>query len=411
MADVGLGGRSGWLRVGSLRAGSLRTAVAALVCASALVLSACDIRLETDPVTFPSPDATAVARNSLADAEAAVLAAATDAGASADGAAPGAAATAQTHLDVLGGVYVAHPGTTPAPSPSVTPAPAATLADAIDAVRTKAEEVAATTDDADLAFLARSIDLDWALRELSAARAAATLAADDAAAQASAQASASPTPEESVTSPNATKPTPLPGDSGDAPFPLASRSASGSAGFAPSAATSGLSDEQLSTLALAEDEARFAYETIAALEFGSLRESILARMRLHGERSDSLATVLASKSDAADPRTPLYQLRDANLPDPDSRDALERSIEIDLGDHYAALLDGASTADAAWLLNAAFDSYARAMATPGFTTADLPTLPGLRVGAATSSASATPSAAPSASSPSSSSVPTPASSS
>ena len=380
----------------------MRVGLAALACVSALTLSACDLRLETDPVTFPSPDATAVARNSLADAEAAVLAAANEAGASADEIASGAAATAQTHLKVLGGVYVAHPGTTPAPTPGVTPAPPPTLVEAIHTVRATAEEVAGSTHDADLAFLAHSIDLDWALRELWATRVAAKSTADAAAAKASAQASASPTADQPTTEPSATAPAPLPlplpGDSGDAPFPRSDGSAPDSAGstnFAPSATTTGLSAEQLSTLTLAEDEARFAYETIAALEFGALRESVLARMRLHAQRSDALASVLTTKSgaaqaNAADPRTPLYQLRDVNLPDPNSRETLERSIEIDLGDRYAALLDGASGADAAWLLNAAFDSYARAMATPGFTTADLPTLPGLRVGAATSSASPKP---------------------
>lgn len=391
MAGLGLSGRSGWLRVGSVRVG-----LAALVCAAALTLSACDLRLETDPVTFPSPDATTVARNSLADSEVAVLAAAKEAGASADEVASGAAATAQTHLKVLGGVYVEHPGTTPAPSPGATPASPPTLAEAIHTVRATAEAVAATTKDADLAFLARSIDLDWALRELWATRVAAKSTADSAAAQASAQASAFPNPEQPTSERPTVTAAPLPGDSGDAPFPLADGSAPGSAGFAPGTAATGVTEEQLSTLTLAEDEARFAYETIAALEFGPLRGTILARMRLHAQRSDALASALTSKlgaaqADAADPRTSLYQLRDANLPDPDSRETLERSIEIDLGDRYAASLDGASTADAAWLLNATYDSYARAMATPGFATADLPTLPGLRVAAATSAASPRPS--------------------
>jgi hypothetical protein len=266
--------------------------------------------------------------------------------------------------------------------------------EAVHAARAKAEEVAGTTKDADLAFLARSIDLDWALRELWPKRIAANASADAAAAQASRQASASPIPEQPASEPPTTTAAPLPGDSGDAPFPPSDGSAQGSASstdFAPSATATGLSAEQLSALTLAEDEARFAYETIAALEFGTLRDSILASMRLHAQRSDALASVLTSQLHGTDPRTSLYQVRDANLPDPDSRETLERSIEIDLGDRYAALLDGASAADAAWLLNAAFDSYARAMATPGFATADLPTLPGLRVGAATSSASPKPS--------------------
>jgi hypothetical protein len=389
MAVKGLGGRSGWLRARSMRVG-----VVALACASALTLSACDVRLETDPVTFPSPDATTVARNSLADAEAAVLAAAKEAGASADDTASGAVATAQKHLDVLGGVYIAHPGMTPSPSPSASPPPS--LAEAIDAVRSTAKKVAATTEDADLAFLARSIDLDWALRELWAARLAAKPAAGDGTAQDSPQPTPGPSPTATPT------PAPLPGDSGDAPLPLADGSAPASADFAPGAAT-GLTVKQLSTLTLAEDEARFAYETIAALEFGTLRQDILARMRLHAGRSDALAAVLSSMPDpaggtVADPRTPLYQLRDVNLPSPDAREALERSVEIDLGDRYAALLDGASTADAAWLINAAFDSYARAMATPGFATDDLPTLPGLKVGTASASpkaASSSPNTSPS----------------
>lgn len=410
MAGMGLSDRSGRpqlgsLRIGSMRVRSMRAELAALACVAALTLSACDLRLETDPVTFPSPDATTVGRNSLADAEAAVLAAANQAGASADQTAAGAAATAQKHLDVLGGVYVARPGTTPEPRPGATPAPPPTLAEAIHTVRAKAEDVAGSTDDSDLAFLARSIDLDWALRELWAARVAADSAAAGAAAQASAQASDSPTTSPSNAEPSATGAIPLPGDSGDAPFPRASGTGSDSASFAPDSAATGLSEEQLSALTIAEDEARFAYETIAALEFGPLRERILARMRLHAQRSDALAAVLTSQLHGTDPRTPLYQLRDVNLPDPDSRETLERSIEIDLGDRYAALLDGAAAADPAWLLNAAFDSYARATATPGFTARELPTLPGLSVGAETSSASPKPSArapAPASASPTSS---------
>lgn len=358
----------------SPRSGALHAAVAALACASVLALSACDLRLETDPVIFPSPDATTVARDSLADAEAGALAAATEAGASADEVAVGAAATAQTHLHALGGVYVAYPGMTPSANPSAVPAPPPTLSEAIGRVRATAESVAATTEDANLAFLARSIDLDWALRELWAARCTANTAA------ASAQSSASPTPAaDSDAAP--TSPEPLPGDHGDSPLPPADGTQADDAGFAPGATGTGLTEAQLSALALAEDEARFAYETIAALEFDYRRDEVLARSRLHAARSDALASLLTSGSSTPDPRTPLYQLRDANLADPESREALERSIEIDLGARYSILLDGASTADAAWLLNAAFDAYARAMATAGFTTADLPTLPGLLVGA------------------------------
>ena len=336
-------------------------AAAAAAVAVATLVSGCDVRWETDPSSFPSPDEVTVARNSLADAEAAVLEAAAEPGSDTDAVAPGAAAAAQAHLDVLGGVYVAYPDA-PSPSPSVSPAPKPTLAEAIAFARDTAEDVAASTDDADLAFLARSIDLEWALRGLWAEREAATQDAADA----ETAASASPTPLPATEADS-------PGDADPVWFPLADGSTVDAAGFVPTAAT-GLAQDALSGLVLAEDEARFAYETLAAQEFAQDRDAALARAVLHGERSDTLAALLD-----ADPRTPLYQLRDANLLDPDARSALERSLEIDLAARYSVLLDGATAADAAWLLNASFDSYARAMSTEGFTAADLPTLPGLQV--------------------------------
>jgi len=341
------------------------TAVAAAL-AVAMLVSACGVRWETDPSPFPAPDAVTVARNSLADAESAVLQAATDSGSDADLVAPGAAIAAQAHLGVLGGVYVAYPDA-PSPSPSVSPAAEPTLAEAIASARATAEDVASTTGDVDLAFLARSIDLEWALRGLWAQREEATQASADA----ETAASASPTPLPAADEDSSSDADPL-------WFPLADGSSADDAGFGPDA-TTGLARDALSALALAEDEARFAYETLAAQEFAQNRDAALARAGLHGERSDSLAALLDT-----DPRTPLYQLRDANLPDPDSRRALERSLENDLAVRYAALLDGASPADAAWLLNASFDAYARALRTEGFAASDLPTLPGL----ATSSAAA-----------------------
>ncbi len=367
------------------RAGSLRIGVAAMACVSAFSISACDLRLETEPIVFPSPDATTLERDSLADAAAMVLAAASDAGTSADDVAVGAATTAQAHLDALGGVYVAYPSAPPSPSPSPTPSP--TLTEAIAGVRATAESVAASTEDANLAFLARSITLDWSLRELWAKRVAADAAAAKVAADALAQASVSPPPDPSASDPSGAGTTTalpklLPGDSGDALFPRSDGETADAdgAGFAPaSAALTGLTAEQLTALSVAEDEARFAYETIAALEFSARRDAVLMRSLLHGARSDALAALVAADAARPDPRTPLYQLRDADLADAESRVTLSRSIEIDLGASYAALLDGASAADAQWILNASFDAYARAMATGGFTTADLPTLPGIVV--------------------------------
>jgi hypothetical protein len=301
-----------------------------------------------------------------------VAAAAEREGSDADNVAPAAADAAEEHLAALGGVYVAYPGATATPSPTVSPAPEPTLGEAITAARIAATQVAATTEDADLAFLARSIDLEWALRELWATYEAQEQAEAEAAADAAAAATASPTP--APTAPASVGALDdSPGDSDPVRFPLADGSTAREAGFAPIATTK-VPLEAIADLALKEDEARFAYETMAAQEFGPRRDDALARTRLHAERSDALAALLDT-----DERTVLYQLRDADLVNPESRRALEVSIETDLAWRYAALLDEASTADAAWLLNSSFDAFARAMRTDGFTADDLPTLPGLIV--------------------------------
>lgn len=354
-----------------VRAG-LKGLVVGAAIATVVATSGCDLRWETEPPVFPSPDAVTEARDALADAEAEVMAAAEREGSDADDVAPAAADSAEQHLAALGGVYVAYPGASATPSPTVSPAPEPTLEEAIAAARATAGQVAATTEDADLAFLARSIDLEWALRELWATYEALEQAEAKAAADALAAATASPTPPPAPTADDAGIGDAI--DEGEpAWFPLPDGSTMSEAGFAPGSSTD-LPLDTIADFAVKEDEARFAYETLAAQEFGPRRDDALARARLHAERSDALAALLDT-----DPRTALYQLRDAGLLNPESRRALERSIETDLAWGYAAGLDGASTADAAWLVNASYDAYARAMRTDGFTAEDLPTLPGLIV--------------------------------
>ena len=290
----------------------LRSFVAATAAvAVVLLVSGCGVRWETEPSPAPSPDATTVLRDSLADSENVV------AGAAAGSALPiagRASKSAEAHLTALGGVYVAYPGTTPTPSPS--PEPLRSVADAIADARAHAEEVAAQAADPDLAFLAASIELEWALVEWASG----------------------PAPATPLGPPNATE----------------------------------VPDPALTELVLAHDEARFAYETLAAQESGADRDAALARARFHGDRADALVTLVA-----VDPRTPLYQLRDADLTDPDARDALARSLELDLGWRYASLMDGVTAADRAWLFDGAFDAYTTAGRLEGFTFGDIPTLPGV----------------------------------
>ena len=317
-----------------------RVAALALFVSVMVTTSACDLRLETSAPPLPSPDAIATARNTLADAEGAVFAASLR---EIEPTVAGANLVAAAHLDALGGVYVAYPDVTAAPDddPTATPAPEPSLDEAIAAARAVAFDVASTTEDPELAFLATSIDLEWALRGEWAAHVSAVADAPSAVVA-------------------------LRG------YPLPDGSTAESAGFVPAGAT-GVPEQALSALALAHDQARFAYETLAAQEFGPRRDEALARARLHDERSDALAADLTE-----DPRTPLYQVHDADLLNADSRRSLERSIELDLAMRYAVLLDGVADADRLWLLNATFDNFARAMTTDGFSAQDIPTLPGLR---------------------------------
>lgn len=292
-------------------------AAAAVAVAVATLITACDVRWETDPSPVPSPDPTTMLRDRLA-ASAAVVAQAADA--SAQPLAERAAQSADAHLIVLGGVYVAYPDAPPSPSPSPEPLPS--LPDAIADARAEAATVAAQSTDPDLGFIAASIELEWALVEWASEAAAA---------------------DPAVTAEPA----------------------------APPSATD-LPDAVLSELVLAHDEARFAYETLAAQEFATDRDAVLARAQFHGDRAEALATLVA-----VDPRTPLYQLRDADLTDPDARDSLARSLELDLGWRYASLMDGPTAADRAWLFDGAYDAYTAAGRTEGFTVGDVPTLPGL----------------------------------
>lgn len=330
------------------RSAHRRLAGWAALALATLSLAACGVRWETAPVDLPEPDAATVARDSLALAEQLVADAA-----AADSSSAGTAAlrVAQAHLDVLGPVYEPFPSLEPSPTaaPSL---PAVEVA--IGAARLTAERVAADRSLGEISQIATSLDLSWALHQrLADGVDAGTMGA-------------------TATAPQA--------------LPLPDGTAS-DGGFTPGTDTA-LSQEDIAALALAHDQARFAYETVAALEQGESRTVALALADAHAQRADALAVSLDE-----DPRTPLYQLRDTDLLDAPTREGLTRGLELDLGARYAALAVVAAEPDRAWLANATYDAYVRAMTSPGFTAGDLPSLPGLEVTeaitATTPSASAT----------------------
>lgn len=210
---------------------------AALLAAAALGmgLSACSVRLETPPVITPTPSQDTVLRDAAADAEQAVIDAVAEDGANCDnfageGTAALAAELGPVRLAALGGVYVAFPSASPAPSLAVTPT--ACIATIVDAIDTDVDGAIAAEDES-LAALLGSIAISHAL--------AVTLVGDD------------------------------PGwtlDAGEAADALDPASAA--------------------ELAVMHDAARFAYETLAATVGGEERELLLARRDAQATAVDGL---------------------------------------------------------------------------------------------------------------------------
>jgi len=326
----------------------LQAVVAALMGVAVLAASGCQLRRESAPSAVPTATQAVLDRDSLAVAlsQVADVATAMDAQHADD-----AAQVARAQLDAVGGVYVAFPEATPSPHAEPTSTPVS-LDSAIAAVRVLAEQIAASTDDANLAHLATSIDLAWAIRQAWYSRSASGLDGVDGG-------------PDSVD--DATSPAPPTG-----PFPLPHPDGTpGEAVFVPGL-DSAISGEDIARLSLRHDQARFVYQTMAAVLFAQERDVALDRADAHAARSRALAAL----TDAPDERTAMYQLRDVTLLDADSRQALVRDVEHDLALEYTTLALAATAQDRQWLLTCAYDAYVEAMGV-GLGVTDLPALPGL----------------------------------
>ncbi len=295
-----------------------KVTVTAVMCLAVFVTSGCGLRWETEPSPVPVADQATLERDALA---AAVDAVKISAATRSSGAGLRATDIATAQLEVLGGVYVAYPDAEVEPTAS--PSPPLGLDDAIAALRLAAREIAATTADANLASIATSIDLAWAVSIAWDGRVSA--------------------PEGDVASVTTAMPLPLPDGTAS------------TAGFVPVLDTA-IPDDVIADLAVQHDHARFAYETAAAHLFAHERDAALERARAHGERADALQ----SSTTAEDRRTTLYQLRDIDLGDAMARESFLLDIETDFAARYAALAVTATGADRDWLLNAAFAAYVTA---------------------------------------------------
>ncbi|WP_156159058.1 DUF4439 domain-containing protein [Demequina gelatinilytica] len=295
----------------------------AAVAGLATLAGGCSWRMETPPIPSRTPTPTVVLRDAAAVREQAVIATAdsTEAGLL-------EAELAPERLEALGGVYVEYPSASPAPSPSVEAATfAAAVTEAIDGALADAADAA--SEDPGLAAMLRSIALSHAMATTYASLAGAE-------------------PAERT----------MPG--------------SGGTGLLPRDGTA-VDGDLLARLALAHDQAAFAYEVAAARAEEDERADALKRSRIHAARADALVALPGVE----DLREPLYDVAPVDTASATGRAAMEVALELALSEDYAALIDGADDADVAWILDAAYDAFAAAAALPGFDASSVPVLPGL----------------------------------
>lgn len=296
---------------------------------AALSLAGCGVRLETPPPVAPSPDAAEELRQEAA-AEAATIAA-TVSEVTAD---PATAellgrvgAEAGAHLEALGGVWVAWPGGAPEGAVAPEPAPTTAVPDAgPDDVLALLTEGAADAREGALAAPTDELAAVLAAVSLSRAGAAADVAA----------ATGAPAPEVSAA--------PLSREG------LLAR---------------GVDGPTLEVL----DEARFAYETVAARSEGGAREAAQAR----AAHLQSLVD-LAVEEGAPDERLGVYDLPGA---DGEAGLSAEQAAIVDaesrLLEHWVFSLGLVGPEARAPLVDAAADSARRVVDAGG----TLPALPGL----------------------------------
>ncbi|WP_309135096.1 DUF4439 domain-containing protein [Cellulomonas sp.] len=319
---------------------------ALVVVALVLPLAACGLRLETPPPTEPSPDAVEQVRGrTVADA--------LDLAADADGLAAAApegpvrdvledvAAHSARHAEEAGGVYDSG---LPQPSPSTTPVPSP-LPDTAGLLSELVEDAATATTDADavpdgpLARLVASVATSRAeLAERLATAAGLPLPApgeDTAEAEPTAAATATPTP--------------TPAARADA--------------------------DALAGLALAHDEAAYAFEVLAARRTGDARTDASRTAARHRAAADGWAVAAGVAGRPADPRRAAYALP-AALDDAAVLDDLARRVESAVADAYATAVAVAPPGGRAALVAGLRDAHAAA-ATRGAAPVPFPGMPEL----------------------------------
>ncbi len=323
--------------------------------ASAVVLIAtllvgCSWRIDTATPDWPSPDPVTVARDQAAEREQAVIDAARNLGGNGTPPEVVLAALEETQaperLEALGGLYEPYPHATPSP---LEPAEPIRLEDAVADARDGALADALVTTDPDLALLLATIGLSHALSAWYAQW------VEDAIGEATL-----PIVEErSLPSSVLAGPT----------------SETATASLTPT--TTDIEASVLADLALMHDQARYAYEVMAARANEDEREQWLERR----DQQSTRAQTLVQLPGVEDLRTATYVVLAEDTLDSSQRLETARDIEMRAGLRYITLLASTDVDDWPWLLHAAFDAYAQAAALDGATASTYPivALPGLTV--------------------------------
>lgn len=138
-------------------------------------------------------------------------------------------------------------------------------------------------------------------------------------------------------------------------------------------AASAVDADAVRALSRRHDDARCLLDQIAMRTADAEQADAIARRDIESARSDALQALAGGVDD----RTAICSVPLDAIEDADARARSVREAQIALGDAYAAIAVTAPAADMEWLLDGAFDAYAAAATTPGWTTADMPTTPGL----------------------------------
>lgn len=291
-----------------------RTAVAALVGLLAFALAGCGVRLETPPPVEPSPDAAEQVRARTVDDALALTAAARSARSTladddpAAGILDDVAAFSTAHADELGGVYDSGlPKPTPDGTPTTSPTPDAAPADVLAALLAATDVALADAEAYPDGPTARLLAAVGAARGDLAARLGTALAVEPAAPTAEPDA---PTAE----------PTALP--------------------TGPAAVPEGVTADDVTALALAHDQAGYAFEVVAAKLADAPRAAAFASARTHRDAARAWVDRAATAGLAADPRQPVYALP-AGL-DETTAGALAVSLETAVADAASAAIPHAA---------------------------------------------------------------------